>query len=65
MIRSSLLFPATCSIEFELLFPAPVAQLNRASRFEREGRRFESFRVRHFSFLDLLLFPCGVFIVMP
>ena len=28
-------------------FGAPVAQLDRASDYESEGRRFESFRVRH------------------
>ena len=27
---------------------APVAQLDRASDYESEGRTFESFRVRHF-----------------
>ena len=28
---------------------APVAQLDRVSGYEPEGRRFESFRARHFS----------------
>ena len=28
---------------------APVAQLDRASDYESEGRTFESFRARHFS----------------
>jgi hypothetical protein len=32
------------------LHNAPVAQLDRASDYESEGRTFESFRARHFSF---------------
>ena len=31
---------------------APVAQLDRVSDYESEGRRFESFRARHFIFFQ-------------
>jgi hypothetical protein len=33
---------------------APVAQLDRVSGYELEGRRFESFRVRHFIYIALV-----------
>ena len=33
---------------------APVAQLDRASDYESEGQRFESFRARHFFFHILI-----------
>ena len=36
---------------------APVAQLDRASDYESEGRTFESFRARHFSFLTFVGLP--------
>ncbi len=38
------------SVKFSKLFSikAPVAQLDRVSDYESGGRRFESFRVRHF-----------------
>ena len=36
-----------------LLYHAPVAQLDRVLGYEPSGQRFESSRVRHFSFLSL------------
>ena len=35
-----------------LLYHAPVAQLDRVLGYEPSGQRFESSRVRHFSFLS-------------
>ena len=36
-------------------FQAPVAQLDRASDYESEGRTFESFRARQFSKADKMI----------
>ncbi len=36
-------------------YHAPVAQLDRASAFEAEGREFESLRARHLSLLNQAL----------
>ena len=35
------------------IYSAPVAQLDRVLGYEPSGQRFESSRVRHFSFLSL------------
>jgi hypothetical protein len=40
-----------CSARHDLAKNAPVAQLDRASDYESEGRTFESFRARHFTTL--------------
>ena len=37
-----------------LLYHAPVAQLDRVLGYEPSGQRFESSRVRHFTFLYLI-----------
>src|SRR3954466_6117331 len=37
-----------CSSPYAFRENAPVAQLDRASDYESEGRTFESFRARHF-----------------
>jgi hypothetical protein len=37
-----------------LLHGAPLAQLDRASGYEPEGREFESLRARHFESLPLI-----------
>ena len=44
-----------------LPFPAPVAQLDRASGYEPEGREFESLRAHHFPLYLPLLVSVEVF----
>src|ERR1022692_2371294 len=41
--------------------PAPLAQLDRASGYEPEGREFESLRAHHSSFLNSFLRAPSVF----
>ena len=43
---------------------APVAQLDRVSDFESEGRRFESCRARHFEIKTAILLQSLLFIAL-
>src|SRR5262249_49933511 len=55
MCRSAIIFLSARSFFFEVSLrkPAPLAQLDRASDYESEGREFESLRARHsFVFRD-------------
>ena len=45
------------AVNLEFVLDAPVAQLDRASDFESEGRRFESCRVYHYFFPFEILYP--------
>ena len=44
-----------------LEYIAPVAQLDRASAFEAEGREFESLRARHSNPHNVLHLRCNLF----
>ncbi len=48
-----------CKLDY-VLFRAPLAQLDRASGYEPEGREFESLRARHsFNNLRVLCYPAA------
>ncbi|SRR6266403_6406569 len=53
--RQRLLAPRKIMLNF--LYSAPVAQLDRASGYEPEGREFESLRAHHLLHLHLVTAP--------
>src|SRR5882724_7318551 len=52
--------PAGDQSPHDLAKNAPVAQLDRASDYESEGRTFESFRARHFANLRQSTLRCPI-----